>query len=84
MHGFGSKKALLENFASSTLIDGAAVVVNGYLMSVNIKSVSTTTIDCIAFFQAILPSYYLKCSVSRTFKLGLNTIFKLSGCFHSS
>lgn len=50
MYGFGSKKALLENFASSTLIDGAAVVVNGYLMSVNIKSVSTTPTDCIAFF----------------------------------
>lgn len=47
MYGFGSKKALLENFASSTLIDGAAVVVNGYVMSVNIKSVVFTVADAL-------------------------------------
>ena len=43
MYGFGSKKALLEDFVSSTLVDGAAVVVNGYLPSVNTKSVSNDT-----------------------------------------
>jgi hypothetical protein len=40
-YGFGSKKTLLEDFANSALVDGAAIVVNGYLPSVNIKHVST-------------------------------------------
>jgi origin recognition complex subunit 2 len=39
-YGFGSKKTLLEDFANSALVDGAAIVVNGYLPSVNIKHVS--------------------------------------------
>lgn len=37
MYGFGSKKILLEDFASSTLTDFGVVVINGYLPSVNIK-----------------------------------------------
>ncbi|XP_031498640.1 origin of replication complex subunit 2 [Nymphaea colorata] len=37
MHGFGSKKALLEDFASACLTDGAVFVLNGYLQSINIK-----------------------------------------------
>ncbi len=31
----------MEDFANSALVDGAAIVVNGYLPSVNIKHVST-------------------------------------------
>lgn len=42
MYGFGSKKKLLEDFASSTLTDGGVVVINGYLPSVNMKSVIST------------------------------------------
>eukprot|EP01018_Ginkgo_biloba_P037083 Gb_24223 [translate_table: standard] len=42
MYGFGSKKTLLEDFASSTLTDGGVVVVNGYLPSVNMKHVIST------------------------------------------
>ncbi|XP_078445405.1 origin recognition complex second largest subunit 2 [Wolffia australiana] len=38
-YGFGSKKALLEDFASSTLTNHGVVVVNGYLPSVNLKQV---------------------------------------------
>ncbi|MCO5576973.1 hypothetical protein L7F22_030794 [Adiantum nelumboides] len=45
MYGFGSKKALLENFASSALVDGAAVVVNGYLPTINLKTVVFTIAD---------------------------------------
>lgn len=45
MYGFGSKKKLLEDFASSELRDGAAVVVNGYLSSVNIKHVVYTVVN---------------------------------------
>ncbi len=30
----------MEDFANSALVDGAAIVVNGYLPSVNIKHVS--------------------------------------------
>lgn len=39
MYGFGSKKALLEDFASSALTDGPVMVVNGYLPAVNVKRV---------------------------------------------
>lgn len=39
MYGFGSKKALIEDFASSALTECAVVVVNGYLQSINIKQV---------------------------------------------
>lgn len=38
-YGFGSKKALLEDFASKALTDYSVVVVNGYLPSINIKQV---------------------------------------------
>jgi hypothetical protein len=39
MYGFGSKKQLLEDFASTTLTDFTVVVINGYLPSVNLKQV---------------------------------------------
>lgn len=39
MYGFGSKKALTEDFASTTLTEYSVLVVNGYLQSVNIKQV---------------------------------------------
>lgn len=39
MYGFGSKKALIEDFASTALMDYSVIVVNGYLQSVNIKQV---------------------------------------------
>lgn len=41
MYGFGSKKALVEDFASTALTDYSVVVINGYLQSVNLKQVST-------------------------------------------
>lgn len=39
MYGFGSKKALLEDFASTALTEYSVVVINGYLQSINIKQV---------------------------------------------
>lgn len=39
MYGFGSKKALIEDFASTALTDYSVIVINGYLQSVNIKQV---------------------------------------------
>lgn len=39
-YGFGSKKALLEDFASTALTDYSVVVINGYLPSINMKQVS--------------------------------------------
>ncbi|KAJ8421758.1 hypothetical protein Cgig2_000804 [Carnegiea gigantea] len=39
MYGFGSKKALIEDFAATALVDYSVIVVNGYLQSVNIKQV---------------------------------------------
>ncbi|XP_020250432.1 origin of replication complex subunit 2 [Asparagus officinalis] len=41
-YGFGSKKVLLEDFASTSLTDFGVLVVNGYLPSVNIKQVVIT------------------------------------------
>ncbi|CAA6664155.1 unnamed protein product [Spirodela intermedia] len=38
-YGFGSKKTLLEDFATSSLTNLGAVVINGYLPSVNLKQV---------------------------------------------
>ena len=40
MYGFGSKKALIEDFASTALTDYSVVVINGYLQAINIKQVS--------------------------------------------
>ncbi|XP_008805253.1 origin of replication complex subunit 2 [Phoenix dactylifera] len=45
MYGFGSKKILLEDFASSALTDFGVVVINGYLPSVNIKQVVITVAE---------------------------------------
>ncbi|KAG6545560.1 hypothetical protein Mapa_012910 [Marchantia paleacea] len=42
MYGFGSKKALLEDFATTVLADGPVVVVNGYLPVVRMKNVVFT------------------------------------------
>lgn len=42
MYGFGSKKALIEDFASTALTEYSVVVINGYLQSINIKQVSPT------------------------------------------
>ncbi|KAL7207871.1 hypothetical protein ACSBR1_029759 [Camellia fascicularis] len=39
MYGFGSKKALIEDFASTELIECGVVVINGYLHSINLKQV---------------------------------------------
>ncbi|KAF6147335.1 hypothetical protein GIB67_023437 [Kingdonia uniflora] len=39
MYGFGSKKSLIEDFASSALTDYAVIVINGYLQSINLKHV---------------------------------------------
>lgn len=40
MYGFGSKKALLEDFASTALTEHSVVVINGYLQAINLKQVS--------------------------------------------
>lgn len=42
MYGFGSKKALVEDFASTALTDYSVVVINGYLQSINLKQVAVT------------------------------------------
>lgn len=39
MYGFGSKKALIEDFASTELIECGVVVINGHLHSINLKQV---------------------------------------------
>ncbi|XP_064941614.1 origin of replication complex subunit 2-like [Musa acuminata AAA Group] len=48
MYGFGSKKILLEDFASTTLTDYGVVVINGYLPSVNIKQVVITLAEVLS------------------------------------
>ncbi|XP_027938944.1 origin of replication complex subunit 2 [Vigna unguiculata] len=37
MYGFGSKKTLIEDFASTALTEYSVVVINGYLQSINLK-----------------------------------------------
>ncbi|RDY01636.1 Origin of replication complex subunit 2, partial [Mucuna pruriens] len=39
MYGFGSKKALIEDFASTALAEYSVVVINGYLQNINLKQV---------------------------------------------
>ncbi|KAI4316718.1 hypothetical protein L6164_024671 [Bauhinia variegata] len=39
MYGFGSKKALIEDFASTSLTKYSVVVINGYLQAINLKQV---------------------------------------------
>ncbi|KAJ8479428.1 hypothetical protein OPV22_023155 [Ensete ventricosum] len=48
MYGFGSKKILLEDFASTALTDYGVVVINGYLPSVNIKQVVITLAEVLS------------------------------------
>ncbi|WOL02787.1 hypothetical protein Cni_G11506 [Canna indica] len=48
LYGFGSKKVLLEDFASTTLTDYETVVINGYLPSVNIKQVLITLAEVLS------------------------------------
>ncbi|GAB2267378.1 Origin recognition complex subunit 2 [Dionaea muscipula] len=45
MYGFGSKKALLEDFASTSLTEYPVIVVNGYLQTINIKHVLISMAD---------------------------------------
>ncbi|XP_050365177.1 origin of replication complex subunit 2 [Argentina anserina] len=42
MYGFGSKKTLLEDFASTSLTEYSAFVLNGYLPAINVKQVLTS------------------------------------------
>ena len=53
MYGFGSKKALIEDFASKALTEHSVVVINGYLQSINLKQVH------ILDFRAICYSFIL-------------------------
>ncbi|KAL5185608.1 Origin of replication complex subunit 2 [Glycine soja] len=39
MYGFGSKKVLIEDFASTALTEYSVVVINGYLQTINLKQV---------------------------------------------
>ncbi|KAI7748478.1 hypothetical protein M8C21_009301 [Ambrosia artemisiifolia] len=40
LYGFGSKKTLIEDFASTALTEYSVIVVNGYLQSINLKQVA--------------------------------------------
>lgn len=42
MYGFGSKRSLLEDFASTSLSEYPVLVINGYLQSINLKQVVIT------------------------------------------
>lgn len=46
MYGFGSKKALIEDFASASLTEYSVIVINGYLPSVNLKQVLFCQFGC--------------------------------------
>ncbi|PRQ27648.1 putative origin recognition complex, subunit 2 [Rosa chinensis] len=46
MYGFGSKKTLLEDFASTSLTEYSAFVINGYLPTINIKQYLARVASC--------------------------------------
>lgn len=46
MYGFGSKKVLIEDFASTALTEYSVVVINGYLQSINLKQVIYLDVFC--------------------------------------
>lgn len=64
MYGFGSKKALLEDFASTSLTECGVVVINGYLQSINIKQVLLFRFNYRAVYVSLAPGY--KCSCNET------------------
>ncbi|KAJ0090381.1 hypothetical protein Patl1_14382 [Pistacia atlantica] len=45
LYGFGSKKALMEDFASTALTEHSVVMINGYLQSINVKHVLITLVE---------------------------------------
>jgi origin recognition complex subunit 2 len=48
LYGFGSKKALMEDFAMKTLTDGGVVVVNGYHAGLTAKSILVSAAAALA------------------------------------
>jgi len=44
MYGFGSKKVLIEDFASTALTEYSVVVINGYLQTINLKQVCSSAV----------------------------------------
>jgi hypothetical protein len=56
MYGFGSKKALIEDFASTSLTEYSVFVINGYLQSINIKQVSSAQIK-----SKVIHAYFTDC-----------------------
>ena len=75
MYGFGSKKLLLEDFASTTLTDFTVIVVNGYLPSINLKQVCHSVLTS-------LPVEWLA-FVTRSFK-NLRSLLNMYRKFASS
>jgi hypothetical protein len=62
MYGFGSKKALIEDFASTALTEYCVFVINGYLQSINIKQVSSAQIKS-KVVHACFTDCYLYCCI---------------------
>ncbi|KAG6674733.1 hypothetical protein I3842_15G059600 [Carya illinoinensis] len=48
MYGFGSKKSLIEDFASTALTEYSVVVINGYLQTINVKQVVISLAELLA------------------------------------
>nr|XP_043637615.1 origin of replication complex subunit 2 [Erigeron canadensis] len=47
LYGFGSKKTLIEDFASTALTEYSVIVVNGYLQSINLKQVAVAMAEAL-------------------------------------
>lgn len=60
MYGFGSKKGLLEDFASSSLTEYSVVVINGYLPSVNLKQVLSFVSLDVAIISLVEKKLFLR------------------------
>ncbi|RVW66702.1 Origin of replication complex subunit 2 [Vitis vinifera] len=65
MYGFGSKKALIEDFASTALTECAVVVINGYLQSINIKQGGLGVRSLVLLNKALLCKWSWRFAVER-------------------
>ena len=69
MYGFGSKKALIEDFASTALTEYSVVVINGYLQAISIKQVSFAQIQ----FWSDTDCYLIAVSICRHKTMSYNS-----------
>ncbi|KAL3505184.1 hypothetical protein ACH5RR_035025 [Cinchona calisaya] len=67
MYGFGSKRTLLEDFASTSLTEYAVVVINGYFQSINLKQVYVINVSLVCVFIFVVENANITNGTGRRF-----------------